>query len=221
MADDANYARKMRFDGDSGGSRGCVPARAAVAFRLRAKQIFVDIESVCGSTQLERLCRIPGAPKRVKGLILFKGELVPLLCFFGESIERSTEERFAQRVKTDQYVVIFSIRGTSIAVRVDAPPRLCADVSRIENAEGNACFMRRKHLERLFDRCLAQANGITQTGGDSRTGNRPEAESVSRIENNSETGGDSQIGNSSEPGSDSHSVEQETSSAITGSCCAT
>jgi hypothetical protein len=195
MATDANEVGSRR---DPGGSSSYVPANASVALKLRTNQIFVSIESIHGCTEIERLSRIPGAPKSVKGLILFKGEPIPLISFFGGATEPSThDECLPQREKTDEYAVIFSIKGARFAARVDEPPRICPDKGVLHNAGGNCCYMRRTHLERLFELCIAQANGIVQTKS------AP------------------QSANDSEVGSDSHGIEQETTSTITAPCCAT
>jgi len=84
-----------------------------------------------------------------------------LISFFGGTTERSPRERLTQKGKTDDYAVIFSIEGTRFAARVDEPPRMCTDRSALEKTGGNACYMRRKHLERLFELCVARADDLT------------------------------------------------------------
>ena len=167
MAADANEVDSGR---DSNKQGRCVTPHAVLVLRYRATQIFVRIESVCGCTGIQRLSRIPGAPESVKGLILFKGEAVPLISFFGGATERLPRERLTQKGKTDDYAVIFSIKGTRFAARVDEPPRICTDRSALEKTWGNTCYMRRKHLERLFELCVARGNGDDRATGYSETG---------------------------------------------------
>jgi chemotaxis signal transduction protein len=197
MAADANDANEVDSAKDSSKQGRCVTPHPVLVLRYRANQIFVDIESVCGCTDIQRLSRIPGAPKSVKGLILFKGEAVPLISFFGGATERSPHERLTQKGKTDDYAVIFSIKGTRFAARVDEPPKICTDRSALEKAGANACYMRRKHLERLFELCVARGNG----------GDR--ANDFTTAEN---TLGTEEHG---------HGIEREMTSAIADSCCAT
>jgi len=159
----ATGGNEISSGGDSSTLDGCVTPCAKVALRYRANQIFVNMDSVCGCGDVGALTRIPGAPKNVKGLILFKGEAIPLISFFGGTSERSPRERLTQKGKTDDYVVIFSIGGTKFAARVDEPPRICTDMNAPENARNNACYMRRKHLERLFALCVAYGSGDDRT----------------------------------------------------------
>ncbi|MCX5800061.1 MAG: chemotaxis protein CheW [Candidatus Eisenbacteria bacterium] len=197
MATDAN---DVSSGTNSGGRGGHAPARTTIALRIRVNRIFVDVQSVHGCTEIERLSRIPGAPKSVTGLILFMGEAVPLIDLFGGSTVCSTPGGLTQRRKADEYVVIFSIRGIRFAVRVDEPPQMCTDMSAFEIAGGNVCHMRTRHLERLFDLRLARVKNMAPAESDSRTGNNPEAKS------------------------DSHGIEQTEQTAaksITDLCCAT
>jgi|GEM_PF-2880615 len=129
-----------------------------VMLRYRGSRIYVDTDSVYGSTEIEKLIRIPGAPDNVKGLLLFRGEIVPLVSFFGGTAERSPKERITQKGKTEQYAIIFSIRGNRLAARVDEPPSICDDMGVVEKIGGNVCLMRRRHLERMLDFCVARTN---------------------------------------------------------------
>lgn len=159
-------------------ARPHAPAHAVMVLRYRATQIFIDIESVWGCTEIERVSRIPGASPGVKGLILFRGEPVPLVSFFGGSAERSTHERLRQSGKTDDYAVILSIRGAMLAARVDEPPRMGNDMSTLENARGKTCYMRRKHLERLFDLYVAKGNENCRVTEERSHGRERETNSV-------------------------------------------
>lgn len=154
------------------------PAHAVIILRYRATRIFIDGESVRGCTEIERMSRIPGVSPGVKGLILFKGEPVPLVSFFGGSAERSTQERLRQSGKTDDYAVILSIKGATLATRVDEPPTMCTDMGTLENAGGKTCYMRRKHLERLLDFYVAKVNESCRVAEARSHGSEQETNSV-------------------------------------------
>jgi chemotaxis signal transduction protein len=212
MATDANGRGSGRDSSEQG---GCVTPRVLVALKYRSNQIFVNIESVCGCTDIQRLSRIPGASKGVKGLILFKGEVVPLISFFGGATERSPREPWTQKGKTDDYAVVLSIKRTRLAARVDEPPRICTDRSAIEKAGGNDCYMRRKHLERLFELCVARCNGGDQATGQHQTSSGSRCNDVARADDpttSEDTHGTEEHG---------HGLERETTATIADPCCAT
>lgn len=131
--------------------KGLVFAMAVIVLTHRASQILVDAESVSGCANIERLSRVPGSPKSVKGLILFKGKAVPLVSLFGERPDRLARERTPQSRKSDDYAIVLSVKGFSFAARVDGSPTMCADLSSLENTGRNTCYLRKKHLERLLE----------------------------------------------------------------------
>lgn len=190
-ADTCNGDYGIDFDHESSEQKGfastqTVSTQTAVALTYRATQILVDTESVCGCVGIERPSRIPGSSKNVKGLILFKGETVPLVSFFGGTAERSVRERLTQSRKTEDYAVVLSIKGATLAARVDEPPRICADKTLLEQTGRNICYMRRRHLERLLDLymdqrsngCLGARKQKAEVGSESRQ--KAQAESDDR-----------------------------------------
>jgi len=230
MAADANEVDSGK---DSSKQGRCVTPHPVLVLRYRANQIFVSIESVCGCTDIQRLSRIPGAPEGVKGLILFKGEAVPLISFFGGATERSPRERLTQKGKTDDYAVIFSIEGTRFAARVDEPPKMCTDRSALEKTWGNACYMRRKHLERLFELCIARGNGDDRAtrynktssgsrcyGGDQATGHH-QTSSGSRDNGVARADDLTTSDNTHDTGEHGHGIEREMTATIADPRCAT
>lgn len=144
----------------------CLPKYTLVVWRDRATLMSVKIESVCGCTQIQRITRIPGSQKGVRGLILLNGELVPLLSLFGQSTGFS-----AQRRRYDEYALVLAVKGARFAVNVKGIPKCIVDHQYLESSCGRLCHLRTKHLERLFRLCAFREDRskiVIDNGGKAR-----------------------------------------------------
>jgi chemotaxis signal transduction protein len=153
--------------------------RIAVAWKHRGTLISVGVRSVCGCTKIEKLSRVPGSQETVKGVISFKGEIVPVLSLLERSIKGATSEG-----KAEDYAIVLSMSGVKFAVEVKDIPRVIRKPDTSDSPGSNLCTMRQRHLERFVSACLSEAISY---GGAKDAGVLLRQEKGSRVEGDGTT----------------------------------
>jgi hypothetical protein len=157
--------------GNSGAEDVRVSRNTAVSWKHRGILISVGVDVVLGCTEVERPSRIPGSQENVRGVISFKGEILPVLSLFREPASglRSIE-------RTENYAIILSLCGVKCAVEVREIPRVITESQPSDSHGDKLCRMRQRHLERLIRLFVSQGGPKAATA--ERTGKTGQRESV-------------------------------------------
>ncbi len=179
-----------------------VKKNATVKWKHRGTLVSVGVDAVSGCTEIERLSRIPGSQENVKGVISFKGEIVPLLSLF-----RERTSRLRRKEKTERYAIILSLGGAEFAVEVREIPSVNADPESSDSGDDRLCRIKQRHLERLAR--LLVSRGEVKTAG-----------SEGRGRAGGDEGGGGRPGGTSENAGNDRENGPETTSMATYGCCA-
>ncbi|UCF78515.1 MAG: chemotaxis protein CheW [Candidatus Eiseniibacteriota bacterium] len=132
---------------------------AKVEWRHRGILVSLGAHAVCGCTEVAKLCRIPGSQEGVKGIVSFKGGVVPVLSLLCDSPARSR-----RKARGDNFVVVLSLDGVTFALEVNEIPCVVSGTARPEKPRGKLCTVHRRHLQRLLRSRLVEG-GFGQRNG--------------------------------------------------------
>jgi len=136
-----------------GGAAAECPGRKTVVSTHRGVLVCLDMRSVVGCVQVEKPTRLPGSHERVEGVLLFRGDPVPLV-----SVRRDPHARRRRKHELEEHALVVSVRGRKFAVRVDAVPRVLEGPLSYGIYADMPCVMRGKHVERFLALCVLSGN---------------------------------------------------------------
>jgi hypothetical protein len=172
VVDDPNAARGLE-----------IPRQTRVFSRRLNTLISVNRELVLGCTEIERLSRVPGSQARVAGVLLFRGEPIPVV-----SLPVSCCKRHAHKSKQEAYALLLLVGGMKFAVEVDEVPRMTDGPLPRHGCGERTCLIKTRHLEKFFRDCIlrgrvsssAHKTGKTET--DKSNGVSPDTTETDRAD---------------------------------------
>lgn len=111
--------------------------------------VCLDLRSVVGCVQVEKLTRLPGSHGRIEGVFLFRGRPVPLV-----SVGREPRAPRHHNRQPEEHALVVSMQGREFAVRVDAVPKILESPLPYGIYADAPCVMRAKHVERFLALCV-------------------------------------------------------------------
>ena len=127
--------------------------RKTVISTHRGVLVCLDVNSVVGCVQVEKLTRLPGSHDRVEGVLLFRGDPVPLV-----SVRRDPRAGRRRKHEHEEHALIVFVRDRKFAIRVDAVPSVLEGPLPYGTHAEASCVMRRKHVERFLALCVLSGN---------------------------------------------------------------
>jgi len=126
-----------------------ISRQTRVFSRRRNTLISVNRELVLGCAEIERLSRVPGSQAKVAGVLLFRGEPIPVV-----SLPISCCKRHVHKSRQEAYALLLLVEGMKFAVEVDEVPRMTDGPLPRHGCGERACLIKTKHLEKFFRSCV-------------------------------------------------------------------